>query len=66
MRTNIVIDEKLVADAQKVAGIKTKKGVAEEGLQLLLRIKKQESVRKWRGKLLWEEDLDSMREDKKR
>ena len=65
MRTNIVIDDKLVADAQKVAGIKTKKSVVEEGLQLLLCIKKQESVRKWRGKLLWEEDLDSMRKDKK-
>ncbi len=65
MRTNIVIDDKLIADAQKLTGIKTKKGVVEEGLRLLLRIKRQESVRKWRGKLPWEEDLDSMRKDKK-
>ena len=65
MRTNIVIDDKLIADAQKLTGIKTKKGVVEEGLRMLLRIKRQESVRKWRGKLPWEEDLDSMRKDKK-
>ncbi|MEE9569022.1 MAG: type II toxin-antitoxin system VapB family antitoxin [Candidatus Binatia bacterium] len=65
MRTNIVIDDKLIADAQKLTGIKTKKGVVEEGLRLLLRIKRQESVRKWRGKLPWEENLDSMRKDKK-
>ena len=65
MRTNIVIDDKLIADAQKLTGIKTKKGVVEEGLRLLLRINRQESVRKWRGKLPWEEDLDSMRKDKK-
>ncbi len=65
MRTNIVIDDKLIADAQKLTGIKTKKGVVEEGLRLLLRINRQESVRKWRGKLPWEEDLHSMRKDKK-
>ncbi len=65
MRTNIVIDDKLIADAQKLTGIKTKKGVVEEGLRLLLRIKRQASVRKWRGKLPWEENLDSMRKDKK-
>ncbi len=66
MRTNIVIDDKLIADAQKATGIKTKKGVVEEGLRLLVRIKKQGAVRKWRGKLPWDEDLDAMRRDKAR
>ena len=66
MRTNIVIDDKLIAEVQKATGIKTKKAVVEEGLRLLLRMRKQETVRKWRGKLPWEEDLEAMRRDKKR
>ncbi len=66
VRTNIVIDDKLIADAQKVTGIKTKKGVVEEGLRLLVRIRKQGVVRKWRGKLQWDDDLDAMRRDKGR
>lgn len=66
MRTNIVIDDKLIAEAQKATGIKTKKAVVEEGLRLLLRMRKQESVRKWRGKLRWEDDLEAMRRDRRR
>ena len=64
MRTNIVIDDQLLADAQHVTGIHTKKGVVEEGLKVLLRLKKQESVRAKRGKLQWKGDLESMRLDK--
>jgi len=66
MRTNIVIDDQLLADAQHATGIPTKKGVVEEGLKVLLRLKKQESVRAKRGKLQWKGDLDSMRLDKRK
>lgn len=45
MRTNIVIDDQLLADAQQATGIPTKKGVVEEGLKVLLRLKKQEADR---------------------
>ena len=65
MRTNIVIDDQLIADVQKVTGIKTKKGVVEEGLKLLLRLKRQEKVRSRRGKLNWTGNLETMRLDKK-
>lgn len=64
MRTNIVLDDQLLAEAQRVTGIKTKKGVVEEALKLLLRMKQQESVKAWRGKLTWEGDLDAMRMDR--
>jgi len=40
MRTNIVIDEQLRAEAQRITGIKTKKGVVEEGLKVLLRLQR--------------------------
>ncbi len=66
MRTNIVIDDQLLADAQHVTVIHTKKGVVEEGLKVLLRLKKQESVRAKRGKLQWKGDLESMRLDKRK
>ncbi len=65
MRTNIVIDDQLLADVQKVTGIKTKKGMVEEGLKLLLRLKRQEKVKRRRGKLKWTGNLETMRLDKK-
>jgi len=61
MRTNIVLDDQLVAEAQNLTGISTKKGIVEEGLKLLIRLKKQEAVKTWRGKLHWDDDLDAMR-----
>ena len=63
MRTNIVIDDRLMADAQRATGIKTKKGVVEEGLRLLVRLERQARVRGWRGKLEWDGDLEAMRTD---
>ena len=63
VRTNIVIDDHLLAQAQRVTGIATKKGVVEEGLKLLVRLKQQAKVKTWRGKLRWNGDLDAMRTD---
>jgi Arc/MetJ family transcription regulator len=63
MRTNIVIDDQLLAEAQRVTGIPTKKGVVEAALKLLVCLKQQEDVKAWRGKLAWEGDLDAMRQD---
>ena len=65
MRTNIVIDDQLIADVQKITGSKTKKGVVEEGLKLLLRLKRQQVMRNQRGKLKWTGNLETMRLDKK-
>ncbi len=65
MRTNIVIDDQLITDVQKITGIKTKKGVVEEGLKLLLRLQRQQLVRNRRGKLKWTGNLETMRLDKK-
>lgn len=63
MRTNIIIDDKLMAEAAQLSRLKTKKAVVEEGLKLLIRIKKQEQIRKLKGKLKWEGDLEKMRLD---
>jgi len=63
MRTNIVIDDKLMADAIKLSQLKTKKAVVETGLRLLIQIKKQERIKSLRGKLNWDDDLEKMRLD---
>ncbi|MBK6636320.1 MAG: type II toxin-antitoxin system VapB family antitoxin [Rhodocyclaceae bacterium] len=64
MRTNIVIDEKLMQAALRATGAKTKREVVERGLQTLVSLRKQEEARKLRGKITWEGDLDDMRTDK--
>ena len=61
MRTNIVIDDQLMADALKATGVDTKKEAVELGLKMLVRLNKQQAIRKLRGKLKWEGDLDEMR-----
>ena len=53
MRTNIVIDDKLMEATLKATGFKTKREAVEEGLRTLLR-----------GKYEWVGDLDAMRRDK--
>lgn len=63
MRTNIEIDQKLMEEAMKATGLTTKKATVEEGLRLIVRLKKQERIKSFRGKLKWEGDLDQMRTD---
>ena len=63
MRTNIVIDDKLMEEVLRLTGAKTKREAVELGLKTLIRLKKQSRLRKFRGKLLWEGDLDEMRKD---
>ena len=64
MRTNIVIDDKLMRDTLRATGLKTKREAVELGLQTLLRLKKQSEIRQFQGKLHWEGDLDSLRTDR--
>jgi len=61
MRTNIVIDDKLMADALKASGYSTKKEAVEQGLRLLVKRSQQQKIRKLRGQLKWEGNLDEMR-----
>ena len=63
MRTNIVIDDDLMAEVLEVTGIKTKREAVEEGLKLLLRMSAQQEILKLRGKIHWDGDLDEMRRD---
>jgi Arc/MetJ family transcription regulator len=64
MRTNIVIDDDLMNDAIRLTGAKTKREAVELALKSLIEIKKQEQLKKFRGKLKWVGNLDDMRTDK--
>ena len=64
MRTNIVIDDRLMSEAMRVSGTKTKRETVEHGLKLLVALTRQERIRRFRGKLRWEGDLDAMRRDR--
>ena len=64
MRTNIEIDDELMDEAQKAGGYKTKRAAVEAGLRLILRVRSQSKIRKLRGRLKWEGDLDKMRADR--
>jgi Arc/MetJ family transcription regulator len=64
MRTNIVIDDALMKSALRVTGLKTKREAVELGLRTLLRLRQQEEIKRFRGKLNWQGDLDAMRLDK--
>jgi Arc/MetJ family transcription regulator len=64
MRTNIVIDNRLMREAMKATGLSTKKAVVEQGLRLLVQVKGQEGIRRLRGKVAWEGDLNAMRDSR--
>jgi len=61
MRTNIDIDDRLMKRAMRISGARTKRAVVEEGLRLLIQTKGQGSIRRLRGKVAWEGDLNSSR-----
>jgi Arc/MetJ family transcription regulator len=63
MRTNIVIDDKLMKETLRLTGLRTKREAVELGLRTIVRLHKQEAIRRFRGKLKWQGDLDAMRTD---
>jgi Arc/MetJ family transcription regulator len=64
MRTNIEIDDKLMKEALRATGAKTKREAVELGLRTLLQLGAQEKARELRGKIKWEGDLNAMRIDR--
>lgn len=64
MRTNIEIDDKLMKDALRATGAKTKREAVEQGLRTLIQLRAQQQARALKGKIRWEGDLDAMRSDR--
>ena len=61
MRTNIEIDDQLIKRALRSSGTTTKKAAVEAGLQLLVKTHAQTGIRRLRGKIQWEGDLERSR-----
>ncbi|HUJ41411.1 MAG TPA: type II toxin-antitoxin system VapB family antitoxin [Candidatus Acidoferrales bacterium] len=61
MRTNIEIEDGLMRQAMRSSGSHTKRAAVEAGLRLLIRTWRQTSMRRLRGKIRWEGDLNKMR-----
>ncbi len=55
MRTNIVIDDKLMADVMAYGDFKTKREAVEEGLRMLKRRKVYDGLLALQGKLQWDD-----------
>lgn len=64
MRTNVVVNDDLMESALKISGFRTKKEAIEEGLKLLVQVKRQKEITCFRGKLKWSGNLEEMRSDK--
>jgi Arc/MetJ family transcription regulator len=61
MRTNIDIDDRLMRQAMKSSRSRTKRAAVEAGLRLLVQTRAQANIRRLRGKIRWEGDLDKSR-----
>ena len=66
MRTNIVLDEELVHEAQRLTGIRTKRALVEEALRVLITTRKRKSLLELEGKIRFFEGYDykALREDR--
>jgi len=64
MRASIFIDDRLMREALRATGLKTKRAAVELGLETLLRLRRQGEIRRLRGKLDWQGDLDAMRPER--
>ena len=63
MLITVVIDDELISEAMELSGAATKRKAVEDGLRLLVRLRRQERIRRARGRLQWTGNLDEMRRD---
>lgn len=61
MRTNIDIDDDLLAEAMRITGLSTKKAAVEEALRQIVRKEHLRAVIRNSDGLGWDGDLEQMR-----
>lgn len=66
LRTNVVLDRKLVDACLKATGLKTCQEVVDYALRELLRLKQQQKLLLLKGKVSWQGDLSQMRTGRNR
>lgn len=65
-RTNVVLDDDLVARCQAVTGIPTRRSLIDHALQELLRHERQKTVLELKGRIAWRGDLSAWRKGRRR
>ncbi len=65
MRTNIEIDDDLLAAAMATTGLPTKRATVEEGLRLIVRLRGQAEALDDLAGIGWDGNLDQMREGRR-
>jgi Arc/MetJ family transcription regulator len=61
VRTNIELDDELLDKAMRSSGLRTKRAVVQAALQLFVEVQAQAGIRKIRGKVRWDGDLNELR-----
>jgi Arc/MetJ family transcription regulator len=61
MRTTIDIDDALMRKAMRLSGLTTKKAIVEAALRLFIQTHSKAGIRRLRGKVKWEGNLDESR-----
>ena len=61
MRTNVVVDNALMAEAMRLTGIHTRREVMDTALRTLVRLERQRAVLALEGTVAWESDLEALR-----
>jgi Arc/MetJ family transcription regulator len=61
LRTNIVLDRRLVEAGLKATGLRTRRELVDFALRELLRHKQQKRLLELKGQITWEGDLSEMR-----
>jgi Arc/MetJ family transcription regulator len=61
-RTTITLDENLLQEATRLTGLTSVSSVVEHVLQEFIRRESQSGIMKLKGKVVWQGDLDAMRE----
>ena len=62
MRTNIDIDDELLAEAMTLTGEPTKRATVDAALRMMVRLKRQKQAGMNLAGIGWEGDLDAMRD----
>ena len=64
MRTNIVINDRLMRQAMRATGLRTKRETVEAGLHLLVQIHAQTAIRQLKGAIHWDGKLEASRKSR--
>jgi Arc/MetJ family transcription regulator len=64
MRTNINIDDRLLAQARKLTRLRTKREIVHRALEILVESEARKGILRYRGSGIWEGNLKALRRNR--